>query len=140
VNCANWLPALDRWIPQVERAGEASIARDAAARKVKALKRIAELEAHDSLSRSTSAPAQNERRQDEPRRGRMAIAWSSSSMPAGYHSTLVVDPDAISTDAGPPGRREGSYMNAVKHKFTIVALLADAITTAATIGCGLFSS
>ena len=38
------IEALDRRIPHVERAGEASIARDAAALKVKALKRIAELE------------------------------------------------------------------------------------------------
>jgi len=52
------IAALDRRVPQVERAGEASIARDAAALKVKALKRIAELEDHDSLSQSASAPAQ----------------------------------------------------------------------------------
>jgi hypothetical protein len=38
------IEALDRRIPHVERAGEASIARDAAALKVKALKRIAELD------------------------------------------------------------------------------------------------
>lgn len=38
------IEALDRRIPHVERAGEASIARDAAALKKKALKRIAELE------------------------------------------------------------------------------------------------
>jgi hypothetical protein len=36
--------ALDRRVPQVERAGEAAIARDAAALKVRALKRIEELE------------------------------------------------------------------------------------------------
>jgi hypothetical protein len=36
--------ALDRRVPHVERAGEASIARDAAALKAKALKRLAELE------------------------------------------------------------------------------------------------
>ena len=41
---AELIEALDRRIPHVERAGEASIARDAAALKVKALKRIAELE------------------------------------------------------------------------------------------------
>ena len=52
------IAALDRRGPQVERAGEASIARDAAALKVKALKRIAELEDHDSLSQSASAPGQ----------------------------------------------------------------------------------
>jgi hypothetical protein len=52
------IAALDRRVPQVERAGEASIARDAAALKVKALKRIAELEDHDSLSQFASAPAE----------------------------------------------------------------------------------
>jgi hypothetical protein len=46
------IAALDRRVPQVERAGEASIARDAEALKVKALKRIAELEDQDSLSQS----------------------------------------------------------------------------------------
>ena len=38
------IAALDRRVPQVERAGEASIARDAAALKARALKRIEELE------------------------------------------------------------------------------------------------
>jgi hypothetical protein len=38
------IAALDRRVPQVERAGEASIARDATALKVRALKRIEELE------------------------------------------------------------------------------------------------
>jgi hypothetical protein len=38
------IAALDRRVPHVERAGEASIARDAAALKAKALKRIKELE------------------------------------------------------------------------------------------------
>ena len=52
------IAALDRRVPQVERAGEASIARDAAELKAKALKRIAELEDHDSLRQSASAPAQ----------------------------------------------------------------------------------
>jgi len=36
--------ALDRRLPQVRRAGEASIARDAASLKAKAVERIAELE------------------------------------------------------------------------------------------------
>ena len=36
--------ALDRRVPQVQRAGEASIARDAAALKARALRRIEELE------------------------------------------------------------------------------------------------
>ena len=36
--------ALDRRLPQVDRAGEAAIARDAAALRAKALLRIAELE------------------------------------------------------------------------------------------------
>ena len=39
--------ALDRRVPQVERIGEDTIARDAAALKKKALKRIADLEAED---------------------------------------------------------------------------------------------
>jgi hypothetical protein len=38
------IAALDRRMPQVQRAGEASIARDAAALKARALKRIEELE------------------------------------------------------------------------------------------------
>ncbi len=43
------IAALDRRLPQVGRAGEVSIAHDAAALKVRALTRIAELEGHDSL-------------------------------------------------------------------------------------------
>ena len=39
--------ALDHRVPQVEREGEAAIARDAAALREKALKRIAELQAED---------------------------------------------------------------------------------------------
>ena len=39
------IAALDRRVPHVERSGEAAIARDAAALKDKALKRIAKLEA-----------------------------------------------------------------------------------------------
>jgi len=38
------IAALDRRVPQVERVGEAAIARDAAALKARALKRIEELE------------------------------------------------------------------------------------------------
>jgi len=38
------IAALDRRLPQVERAGEAAIARDAAALKAKAIERLAELE------------------------------------------------------------------------------------------------
>jgi hypothetical protein len=38
------IAALDRRVPQVQRAGEASIARDAAALKAQALKRIEEIE------------------------------------------------------------------------------------------------
>ena len=38
------IAALDRRVPQVQRAGEASIARDAAALKARALERIEELE------------------------------------------------------------------------------------------------
>jgi hypothetical protein len=39
------IAALDRRVPHVERAGEASIARDADALRAKAMQRIAELEA-----------------------------------------------------------------------------------------------
>ena len=42
------IDALDRRVPCVERAGEASIAREAAALKDRALNRIAELEHHDA--------------------------------------------------------------------------------------------
>ena len=38
------ISALDRRVPHVERAGEAAIARDAAALRAKAVKRLAELE------------------------------------------------------------------------------------------------
>jgi len=38
------IAALDRRVPQIERAGEAAIARDAAALKTRALRRIGELE------------------------------------------------------------------------------------------------
>jgi hypothetical protein len=38
------IAALDRRVPQVQRAGEASLARDAAALRARALKRIEELE------------------------------------------------------------------------------------------------
>jgi hypothetical protein len=46
------IEALDRRFPQVERAGEATIARDASALKIKALERIAELEREPSLTES----------------------------------------------------------------------------------------
>ena len=44
---AQLVEALDRRVPHVERLGEDTIARDAAALKKKALKRIADLEAED---------------------------------------------------------------------------------------------
>jgi hypothetical protein len=40
------IDALDRRVPQIERVGEAAIARDAAALKARALKRIEELNSH----------------------------------------------------------------------------------------------
>jgi hypothetical protein len=43
------IAALDRRVPHVERAGEISIAKDAAALKAKALQRLAELE-HDAAT------------------------------------------------------------------------------------------
>jgi hypothetical protein len=45
------IEALERRMPQIERAAEASIARDAAALKTKALNRIAELERDDHANR-----------------------------------------------------------------------------------------
>ncbi len=42
------IAALDRRVPRVERAGEASIASEAAALKVKAERRLAELERNDA--------------------------------------------------------------------------------------------
>lgn len=45
------IAALDRRVPRVERAGEAKIAREAAALRAKALKRIAELE-RESVKRA----------------------------------------------------------------------------------------
>jgi hypothetical protein len=44
------IDALDRRVPHVERAGELSIARDAAALKARALKRIDELEREQAFS------------------------------------------------------------------------------------------
>ena len=42
------IAALDRRVPHIHRAGEASIARDAAALKARALKRLEELEGEPS--------------------------------------------------------------------------------------------
>lgn len=44
------IAALDRRVPQVERAGEVSIATDASALREKAVQRIAALEAEDRAS------------------------------------------------------------------------------------------
>jgi hypothetical protein len=46
------IEALDRRVPRVEQAGEASIASDAARLKARALERIAELEQADALLQS----------------------------------------------------------------------------------------
>ena len=46
------IAALDRRVPRMERAGETSIARDAAALKARALERIAELEHETTLTES----------------------------------------------------------------------------------------
>ena len=48
------IAALDRRVPHIERAGERAIARDAAALKVQALKRIAELQRSEA-GRTTPA-------------------------------------------------------------------------------------
>jgi hypothetical protein len=45
------IAALDRRVPQPDRAGEKTIARDAAALKLEALKRIAELEGETNARR-----------------------------------------------------------------------------------------
>ena len=47
------IAALDRRVPQMQRAGEASIARDAAALKARALKRIDELERERSGAKAS---------------------------------------------------------------------------------------
>ena len=44
------IDALDRRVPQIRRAGETTIARDAAALKARALKRIEELERDELLT------------------------------------------------------------------------------------------
>lgn len=46
------IAALDRRVPQVQRAGEVSIAREAAALKARALKRIEELEREATAERT----------------------------------------------------------------------------------------
>lgn len=46
------IAALDRRVPQVQRAGEASIARDAAALRARAVQRIEELERESTPSRA----------------------------------------------------------------------------------------
>jgi len=51
------IAALDRRVPHVERAGEASIAREAAALKDKALRRISELEGQVSVRSGQRAPS-----------------------------------------------------------------------------------
>ena len=53
------IAALDRRVPHVERAGETSIARDAAALKAKALTRLTELEAEASSAPPAPARARN---------------------------------------------------------------------------------
>jgi hypothetical protein len=47
------IAALDRRVPQVQRAGEVSIAREAAALKARALKRIEELEREEAPAEQT---------------------------------------------------------------------------------------
>jgi len=49
---AELIGALDRRVPRVEQAGEAAIARDAAALRAKAVKRLAELSASGTSSTS----------------------------------------------------------------------------------------
>jgi hypothetical protein len=49
------IAALDRRLPRVEQAGEADIARDAAALRAKAVQRLAELVSNVAVRPSTSA-------------------------------------------------------------------------------------
>ncbi len=71
----------------------------------------------------------------------MAITWSSSSAPAGYHSTLVVDPDADFDRRWTAWKaRRLAHERAVTHKFMTVAILAGTIATAAAIAHRLLSS
>jgi hypothetical protein len=46
------IEAIDRRVPHIQRAGEAAIARDAAALKARALKRLKELEKETSSAQS----------------------------------------------------------------------------------------
>ena len=48
------IAALDRRVPQVERAGESAIARDAAALREKALRRLKELDAQSPVAAAQS--------------------------------------------------------------------------------------
>jgi hypothetical protein len=50
------IAALDRRVPRVEQAGEASIARDAAALRAKAVTRLAELVRHPVLPATSADP------------------------------------------------------------------------------------
>lgn len=50
------ITALDRRVPRVERAGEAAIARDAAALRQKAVDRLAELAKHSARRPANSDP------------------------------------------------------------------------------------
>ncbi len=54
------IAALDRRVPRVERAGEASIARDAAALREKAVKRLAELSPGKAARTRASPDASSE--------------------------------------------------------------------------------
>ena len=58
------IAALDRRVPRVERAGEADIARDAAALREKAIDRLAELTKHPQVPNSDrrDLPSQGESR------------------------------------------------------------------------------
>ena len=55
------IEALDRRVPHIQRAGEASIARDAAALKARALKRLKELEDDAQTTADPSAESLSKR-------------------------------------------------------------------------------
>lgn len=71
----------------------------------------------------------------------MSITWSSSSTPAGYRSTLVVDPDADFDRRLTASNASGlAYERAVRHLFMTVAKLAGDIATAPAIAHRRLSS
>lgn len=70
----------------------------------------------------------------------MSIAASSSSTPAGYHSTRAVDPDADFERRWTAWKARGlAHERAATRRFMSVAILAGTIATAAAIGYSLLA-